>query len=296
MVTTSALLRGDARRHLRFDAAEHPVALQLGGADPEALAACTAMGDKWGYDEINLNVGCPSDRVQAAKFGACLMAEPALVRDCIAAMQSATAKPVTVKSRIGIDNRDSYDDLAGFVACVAESGCDTFIVHARKAFLKGLNPKQNREIPPLHYEYVYRLKQAFPDLTVVLNGGVLSLDAAAAHLAQVDGVMIGRAAYGNPWMLAEIDSRFFGATDPVASRHEAVLRYLPYIATRLSEGVPLHAMTRHILTLFNGLHGARQWRRYLSENACQPGADVDVVEAALRFVEAGDTADRAVAV
>lgn len=296
MVTTSALLRGDAARHLRFDAAEHPVALQLGGADPEALAKCTAMGDEWGYDEINLNVGCPSDKVQAAKFGACLMAEPALVRDCIAAMRGATAKPVTVKSRIGIDNLDSYDHLAGFVACVAESGCDTFIVHARKAFLKGLNPKQNREIPPLHYEYVDRLKQAFPDLTVVLNGGVLSLDAAAAHLEQVDGVMIGRAAYGDPWMLAEADSLFFGAADPLSFRHEAVLQFLPYVAARLSEGVPLHAMTRHILTLFNGCPGARQWRRYLSENACQSGADVGVVEAALGFVEAGDTAGRATAI
>ena len=208
MITTGALLRGDAPRHLRFDAAEHPVALQLGGADRDALAACAALGDEWGYDEINLNIGCPSDRVQAARFGACLMAEPALVRDCVSAMRRATAKPVTVKSRIGIDDRDSYEDLYGFVACVAESGCDTFIVHARKALLRGLNPKQNREIPPLHYEYVYRLKDDFPNLTVVLNGGVLSLDAASEHLEHVDGVMIGRAAYRDPWILAAVGSTF----------------------------------------------------------------------------------------
>ena len=285
MITAGALLRGDAERHLRFDPAEHPVALQLGGADPVALAACTAMGDEWGYDEINLNVGCPSDRVQAARFGACLMAEPKLVRDCVAAMRRATAKPVTVKSRIGIDDRDSYQDLYGFVACVADSGCDTFIVHARKAVLRGLNPKQNREIPPLHYEYVYRLKNDFPDLTVVLNGGVLSLDAASDHLEHVDGVMIGRAAYGDPWILADADRRFFGDAEPVASRRDAVVRYLPYVAARLSEGVPLNAMTRHILGLFNGCRGARQWRRFLSENAYRSGADTDVIESALSFVE-----------
>ena len=294
MITTGALLRGDAPRHLRFDAAEHPVALQLGGADRDALAACAALGDEWGYDEINLNIGCPSDRVQAARFGACLMAAPALVRDCVSAMRRATAKPVTVKSRIGIDDRDSYEDLYGFVACVAESGCDTFIVHARKALLRGLNPKQNREIPPLHYEYVYRLKDDFPKLTVVLNGGVLSLDAASDHLKRVDGVMIGRAAYRDPWILADVDRRLFGDAEPIAARRDAVIRYLPYVAARLSEGVPLHAMTRHILGLFNGCRGARQWRRFLSENAYRPGADTGVIESALGFVETDD--GRAVAI
>jgi len=296
MITTGALLHGDAARHLRFDAEEHPVAVQLGGCDPAALAECAAMADEWGYDEINLNIGCPSNRVQAARFGACLMAEPALVRDCVAAMRAATAKPVTVKSRIGIDDRDSYEDLSGFVACVAESGCDTFIVHARKAVLSGLSPKQNREIPPLHYDYVYRLKRDFPGLTVVLNGGVLSLDAAAAHLAEVDGVMIGRAAYRDPWILSGVDECFFDEAGTVATRHEAVLNYLHYVTARLSEGVPLHAMTRHILGLFNGQRGARQWRRYLSENAYRTGADAGVIEAALGFVKAGNPSGRAAAV
>lgn len=294
MVTTGALLHGDAARHLRFDAAEHPVALQLGGADPAALAECAAMGADWGYDEINLNVGCPSDRVQAARFGACLMAEPALVRDGVAAMRAAVAVPVTVKSRIGVDDRDSYEDLRGFVACVAESGCDTFIVHARKALLSGLSPKQNREIPPLHYDYVARLKAEFPRLTVILNGGVPDLDAASAHLDSTDGVMIGRAAYRDPWMLAEADSRIFGQADPLARRSDAVLDYLPYVAARRAEGVPLHAMTRHILGLFNGRRGARLWRRYLSENACRDGAGPEVVEAALGFVE-DDAAERGAA-
>ena len=296
MITTGALLRGNAARHLRFDPAEHPLALQLGGADRDALAACAAMAESWGYDEINLNIGCPSDRVQAARFGACLMAEPALVRDCVISMRAATSIPVTVKSRIGIDDKDSYDDLHDFVACVAESGCATFVVHARKALLSGLSPKQNREIPPLHYDFVYRLKRDFPDLTVVLNGGVLSLEAAEEHLTRVDGVMIGRAAYRDPWILAEADSRFFDDPDPVESRHAAVIGYMPYVAARLSEGVPLRAMTRHILGLFNGCRGARQWRRFLSENAYRTDADVGVIESALSFVEAGDAAGRAAAI
>jgi len=286
MITTGALLYGDAARYLSFDPAEHPLALQLGGSDPVALAECTAMADLWGYQEINLNVGCPSNRVQAARFGACLMAEPELVRDCITAMRAATTKPVTVKSRIGIDDRDSYEDLSDFVSRVAESGCNTFIVHARKAVLSGLSPKQNREIPPLHYEYAYQLKRDFPNLTVILNGGVMSLDAAAAHLAKVDGVMIGRAAYRDPWMLSGADRVFFEGDDTVASRHEVIINYLPYVKKQLSYGVPLHAMTRHILGLFNGCHGARQWRRFLSENAYQSSADISVIEAALGFVEA----------
>ena len=296
MIATGALLHGDAARHLRFDPAEHPVAVQLGGSDPAALADCAAMAGDWGYDEINLNVGCPSDRVQAARFGACLMEEPALVRDCVAAMRAATDKPVTVKSRIGVDDRDSYDDLRGFVECVAESGCGTFIVHARKALLAGLSPKQNREIPPLHYEYVYRLKRDFPGLTVVLNGGVLSLDAAMDHANRVDGVMIGRAAYRDPWLLSAVDGRVFGQAGPVASRRDAVHAYLPYVRARLDEGVPLHAMTRHILGLFNGRRGARRWRRYLSENAYRPGADCAVIESALRLVAEDDAPRRAAAI
>jgi tRNA-dihydrouridine synthase A len=288
MVTTGALLFGDAARYLAFDPAEHPVALQLGGADPGALAECAAMAQSAGYDEVNLNIGCPSDRVQAARFGACLMAEPALVRDCLAAMRRAVSIPVTVKSRIGIDDRDCYGDLKAFVARVAQSGCQTFIVHARKAVLSGLSPKQNREVPPLRYEFVHRVKRDFPELEVILNGGVESLDAAAAQAEWVDGVMIGRAAYRDPWMLATVDSRFHGAPDPLRSRREAVLGYLPYVARRRAEGVPLHAMTRHILGLFNGQRGAKRWRRYLSENAHGADAGADVIEAALALVAAED--------
>ena len=286
MVTTGALLYGDAARYLAFDTAEHPVALQLGGADPGALAQCAAMAQAAGYDEVNLNIGCPSDRVQAARFGACLMAEPGLVRDCLATMRRMVSIPVTVKSRIGIDDRDCYGDLKKFVACVAQSGCQTFIIHARKAILSGLSPKQNREIPPLRYEFVHRIKRDFPDLTVILNGGVASLDAAAAQAAHVDGVMIGRAAYRDPWMLATVDSRFFGATDPLTSRREAVLGYLPYVARQCAQGVPLHAMTRHILGLFNGQRGAKNWRRHLSENARGANAGADVIESALALVAA----------
>jgi len=289
MVTTGALLYGDVPRHLEFDAAEHPVALQLGGADPVALAECAAMAAEWGYDEVNLNVGCPSDRVQAARFGACLMAEPALVRDCIAAMAAVVSIPVTVKSRIGIDDRDSYEELKVFIATVAESGCSSFIIHARKAILSGLSPKENREIPPLNYETVYAIKRDFPELEIMLNGGVLSLDAAVAQLDRVDGVMIGRAAYRDPWVLAEADSRVFGATDPLQFRYEAVVGYLPYVKARLDEGVPLHAMTKHILGLFNGVPGARRWRRYLSENAYAKEAGTDVVEAALALVQTEET-------
>jgi tRNA-dihydrouridine synthase A len=295
MVTTGALLHGDRARHLDFDAAEHSVALQLGGCDPAALAECAAMAEEWGYDEVNLNVGCPSDRVQAARFGACLMAEPALVRDCIAAMRGAVSIPVTVKSRIGIDDRDSYGELTGFIATVAESGCTSFIVHARKALLSGLSPKENREIPPLHYDTVYALKRDFPDLEIVINGGIESLEAAEGHLAHVDGAMLGRAAYRDPWLLATVDSRLFGAPDPLRYRYEAVLAYLPYIRERQAEGVPLHAMTKHILGLFNGMPGARRWRRYLSENAYANGAGTSVVEAALSLVRTeGDPVAEAV--
>ena len=284
MITTGALLYGDAARHLAFDPAEHPVALQLGGADPGALSECAAMAQSAGYDEVNLNIGCPSDRVQAARFGACLMADPPLVRDCLAAMRHAVSIPVTVKSRIGIDDRDCYGDLKQFVACVAESGCRTFIIHARKALLSGLSPKQNREVPPLRYEFVHRIKRDFPELEVILNGGVASLDAAEAQATHVDGVMIGRAAYRDPWMLATADSRFHGAPDPLHSRRQAVLRYLPYVTRRRAEGVPLHAMTRHIIGVFNGQRGAKNWRRYLSEHAHRAEAGADVIEAALHLV------------
>jgi tRNA-dihydrouridine synthase A len=261
------------------------VALQLGGSDPQALATCARIGAGLGYDEINLNVGCPSDRVQVGRFGACLMLEPELVRDCVAAMRAAVSIPVTVKHRIGVDDRDSYDDLCRFVSIVAESGCTVFTVHARKAWLSGLSPKQNREIPPLSYETVYRLKRDFPHLTIVLNGGVRSLDEVKEELRQIDGVMIGRAAYETPYMLASADCRIFGDADAaVLNRREIVEAFMPYVRDELAAGTHLRHMTRHILGLFQGLPGARAWRRTLTEGAVKQGAGLEVIEAALRCV------------
>jgi len=290
MVPSGAILRGDRDRFLAFDPAEHPVALQVGGADPAALADCARIAADRGYDEINLNVGCPSDRVQRARFGACLMAEPALVADCVAAMIAAAPIPVTVKTRIGIDERDDFAHLAAFLQRVADAGSRSVAIHARKAWLSGLSPKQNREVPPLDYERVYRAKAAFPELEVVLNGGVSSLAEAAAHRGRgVDGVMIGRAAYQDPYILAEADRRFFGAGDAPPSREGVVEALLPYVATQSAQGVPLRALTRHILGLFNGLPGARAWRRHLSETAGHPGAGPKVIEEALDLVMAART-------
>ena len=279
MVTAQAVLHGDRDRLLGFDPAEQPVALQLGGSDPAMLASAATTGENYGYDEINLNVGCPSDRVQSGRFGACLMAEPTLVRDCVAAMRAAVDVPVTVKSRIGIDAHDDYGFLRDFVGTVAESGCDTFIVHARKAILAGLSPKQNREVPPLRYEFVYRLKAEFPQLCIVLNGGVRDLDAVRTHLAQVDGVMIGREAYHNPYFLAELAHELDGV--PLPSREAVMGRYIDYVEARLAEGVRLSGMTRHVLGLYLGRAGARQWRRRLSEGASTPGAGVEVIREAM---------------
>jgi len=284
MITTGALLHGDSARFLQFDGCEHPVAAQLGGSDPQALAQCARMVDAEGYDEVNLNVGCPSSRVQAGRFGACLMKEPELVAECVSAMRTAVSIPVTVKCRIGVDDQDSVEALHSFVAGISDAGCDTLIVHARKAWLFGLSPKENREVPPLRYDVVYDLKQAFPALEIILNGGVETLDAAEDALVRVDGVMIGRAAYKNPWLLAGVDPLLAGEAAPVGSRTEAVLSYLPYIEAQMAAGVPLIAMTRHILGLFNGLPGARAWRRLLSENARQSGAGVGVVREALTLV------------
>jgi tRNA-dihydrouridine synthase A len=284
MVTAAAVLHGDRDRLLGFDSAEHPVAVQLGGAEPDSLAAAARIAAGFGYDEINLNVGCPSDRVQSGRFGACLMAEPDLVARCVAAMQAAVAVPVTVKSRIAIDEMEEWPTLERFVRLVAAEGCTRFIVHARKAWLKGLSPKENREVPPLRYELVYRLKETFPSLDVSLNGGVRSLDEAASHLRRVDGVMLGRAAYENPYILAEADRRFWGEATPPPRRHEAARAMLPYIEAQRRRGVPLAAVTRHMLGLFQGLPGARAWRRHLSENAHLRGAGPEVVEAALRCV------------
>ncbi len=298
MVPTGAILYGDRARFLAFDPSEHPVALQLGGADPADLAACAAIGVEAGYDEINLNVGCPSDRVQNARFGACLMAEPDLVADCVAAMRRATVGsgvPVTVKTRIGIDDRDSEAELAGFVGRVRDGGCTTFIVHARKAWLQGLSPKQNREIPPLRHEVVHRLKQRFPELTIVLNGGICSLEEAESHLDKLDGVMLGRAAYQDPYLLAEADRRIFAESRPVPTRAGVVRAFLPYVERQLVAGVPLKSMTRHILGLFNGQPGARRWRRHLSEAAHAPDAGVEVIEEALALVEQASARRRAAA-
>jgi tRNA-dihydrouridine synthase A len=284
MISVSAVLRGDQARLLGYDPLEHPLALQVGGAEPEALAASARIAEDLGYDEINLNVGCPSGRVQQARFGACLMAEPELVARCVAAMGEAADLPVTVKTRIGIDQRDSYEELAHFVRKVAGAGCRSFAIHARKAWLQGLSPKENREVPPLDYDRVYRLKQDFPDLEIVLNGGVLDLDQTEAHLARVDGVMIGRAAYQDPYVLAEADRRLFGDPGPAPSREEVVRALLPYAERQCAQGVPVKAITRHILGLFNGLSGARLWRRSLSEEAHQPGAGPEVIERALDMV------------
>lgn len=281
MVTSAALLHGAAERLLRFDEREHPLALQLGGSNPSALAACARLAEQWGYDEVNLNCGCPSDRVQNGAFGACLMAEPRRVADCIKAMLDACGIRVTVKHRIGIDDLDSYDAMAHFVGTVAETGCDTFIVHARKAWLRGLSPKENREIPPLRYDDAYRLKRDFPALTIVINGGIETLDACDEHLRHVDGVMLGRAAYHNPYLLSRVDQHLFGATTQPKSRAEVVAELLPYIERQLNEGATLHHITRHILGLYQGETGARRFRRHLSERAPRPGADLAVLREAL---------------
>jgi tRNA-dihydrouridine synthase A len=270
MIPTGAILLGDTDRFLRFDPAEHPVALQLGGADPDALARCAAIGQQYGYDEINLNVGCPSGRVQNARFGACLMAEPDLVARCVAAMAGAVDLPVTVKTRIGIDDQDSYGFLMRLVEAVAVAGCATLVLHARKALLRGLNPRQNREIPPLRYDVVRRIK-----------GGIRTLDQARARLAEVDGVMIGREAYQNPYVLAAWEREILATTHAVPSREEIVLRLLPYLERELAEGTPLKAITRHLMGLFNGLPGARTWRRHLSEEVHRPGAGPEVIDQAL---------------
>lgn len=267
MITTGAVLHGNQDHLLRFHAAEHPVALQLGSSHPGELKLAAQAGEAFGYDEINLNVGCPSDRVQSGRFGACLMAEPGLVADCVAAMKSAVRVPVTVKTRIGIDDQDSYEQLARFVEQVTLAGCDALLVHARKAWLHGVSPKENREIPPLRYDVVYRLKRDFPQLPVVINGGIKSLGEAEAHLQKVDGVMIGREAYHNPYLLAQADSRLFGDTRPAPTREEVVLALLAYSEQEIAGGASLKHITRHILGLYHGRRGARLWRRVLSERA-----------------------------
>ena len=267
MVTTGALLHGDVPRHLDFNAQEHPLALQLGGSEPPDLAQCAKLAEQWGYDEVNLNCGCPSERVQRGSFGACLMAEPQLVADGVKAMRDAVGIPVTVKHRIGIDRGESYDFMRDFVGTVARAGCEVFIVHARNAWLKGLSPKENRELPPLRYEMVYRLKRDFPALTIVLNGGVTTDAQIAEHLLHVDGVMLGREAYHHPWLMANWDATFFGAAPSGIERDEVEAQMVSYMATRVDQGEPWSRVARHMMGLRNGLPGARVWRQVWSDHS-----------------------------
>jgi tRNA-dihydrouridine synthase A len=294
MVTAEAVLYGNRERVLGFSAEEHPVGLQLGGCDPKKLAQAAKIGAEYGYDEINLNIGCPSDRVQSGRFGACLMAEPELVGECVAAMGAAVDLPVTVKCRIGIDDQDAEASLDRFIDSVARAGCPTFVVHARKAWLKGLSPKENRDVPPLDYARVVRLKKRRPDLEILLNGGIESFAVARAQLSQVDGVMLGRAAYADPYLLAGVDRDLFGSDEATPSRLEVLDRFRPYVERQLAAGARLNQMTRHILGLFHGQLRARAFRRHLAENAHLDGAGLEVLDAARRIV-AGEVASFGIA-
>jgi tRNA-dihydrouridine synthase A len=284
MLTTGAVLRGNRAQLLGFDAFEHPVALQLGGSDPAALSASARIGQDFGYDEINLNVGCPSDRVQEGRFGACLMLEPALVADCVAAMKAKVKIPVTVKCRIGVDEQEPDQALFAFAAAVKAAGADALIVHARKAWLQGLSPRENRAVPPLDYACVHRLKRAYPDFEIVLNGGIANIEQARAQFAHVDGVMMGRAAYQEPWRLLQVDASLYGEPAPFASPKVAALALVPYIERELAKGVRLHAITRHVLGLFRAVPGARAFRRHLATEAVKPGASASVMADALAQV------------
>jgi tRNA-dihydrouridine synthase A len=285
MLTTGAIIHGDRRRLLGFDPSEHPVALQLGGSDPADLATAAKIGEEFGYDEINLNVGCPSDRVKDGRFGACLMAEPALVADGVAAMKRAVKIPVTVKCRIGIDDQDPEVALDVLARGVVAAGADALVVHARKAWLNGLSPKENRDIPPLDYDRVYRLKAALPDVPVIINGGISSVAEAARHLDHVDGVMLGRAAYQEPWRLLDFDPELFGEAAPYATMKDVFEAMFPYIEGQLAQGAKLHSMTRHFVGAFHGVPGARAFRRHLAEKGVKPGAGVDVLRDAIALVE-----------
>lgn len=284
MITTGALLHGDYQRLLAFDPLEHPVALQLGGSNPDELARCARMGEEAGYDEINLNVGCPSDRVKSGRFGACLMLDPPLVADCIAAMQSVVRVPVTVKCRIGVDYQDSYEDLTRFVQLISQAGCQVFIIHARKAWLNGLSPRQNREVPPLCYDVVHQVKQDFPHLTIVINGGIKTVIDIKEQLQVVDGIMIGREAYSNPYWLADIEKNFFPTETTLLKRQQVIEKLIPYIDTQLKNNIKLSGITRHLSGLFQGQSGARKWRRYLSETAHRPGAGTQILMEALQHI------------
>ena len=282
MVTTGAILQGDQKRHLDFDPFEQPVALQLGGSNPSDLARCAELAQQWGYNEVNLNCGCPSDRVQSGRFGACLMTEPTLVAECIKAMQQAVDIPITVKNRIGVDDMEDYSGLKHFVTEVADAGCETFIVHARKAWLKGLSPKENREVPPLKYEMVSQLKQELPELEIIINGGITTLDQSQALLKEVDGIMMGREAYHNPYILAQVDQDIYGdSAKPVPSRLEVLEQFLPYVKQQLEQGTRLHHMSRHVLGIFHEQTGARKFRRHISEQAHKKDAGIQVLEDAI---------------
>lgn len=284
MVTTGALIHGDRKRFLHFNREEHPVALQLGGSDPKDLARCARWAQEWGYDEVNINCGCPSDRVQSGMFGACLMGKPNLVADCVKAMMDSCDIPVTVKHRIGIDHMESYEQLLAFIEPVAVAGCSVFIVHARKAWLQGLSPKENREIPPLNYPWVYQLKKDFPHLTIVVNGGIQTIEECQTHLDHVDGVMLGREAYQNPWMLAQVDEALFGMDSPLKSRDDVIAELLPFAEQHLAQGGQLNHITRHILGLYQGIPGARKFRRHLSENAYKKEAGIRILAEAYALV------------
>ena len=286
MITARALMHGDTGSLLAYDPFEHPVALQVGGSEPDIMAASARLAEDFGYDEVNINVGCPSERVKSGAFGACLMAEPDTVAACVRAMKAAVSIPVTVKTRTGIDDLDEYRHLTRFTAAVAEAGCDALIVHARKAWLRGLSPKENREIPPLDYERVYRLKRDWPSLEIIINGGIHDLDAVAGHLQHVDGCMLGRAPYRDPWLLAAADRRLWGEPTGPADRCAVVEAYLPYVRARLAEGVALNRVSRHMMGLFQGCPGARAWRRALSEGAAD-GGGAEVIEQALGHVSHG---------
>jgi tRNA-dihydrouridine synthase A len=290
MVTANALIYGDPKRFLLFDPSEHPVALQLGGSDPVGLAQAAAIGEQWGYDEINLNVGCPSDRVSSGHFGACLMAEPKLVAEAVAAMAEVCSVPITVKCRIGIDDMDVHEPLDHFMSGIIGAGCKTVIVHARKAWLKGLSPKENRDVPPLDYPRVYELKRSFPNTAVIINGGITTLDKSLSHLDHVDGVMLGRAAYELPYLLTDVDQKIFISNTNSLTRLEIIEKYIPYCDLECDNGTPLHHMTRHILGLFHGCPGARGWRRHLSTQAVRENATTAIIREALDFVSTSQIA------
>ena len=285
MITTGALLHGDVDYHLQMDADECPVALQLGGSDPKELEKCSNLVEKYHYSEINLNCGCPSDRVQNGMFGAVMMKNAKLTAECVSSLLNSSQLPITVKHRIGVDDFDSYDFLRDFIETVSDVGCKTFIIHARKAWLKGLSPRQNREIPELNYDRVYQLKKDYPHLEIIINGGISSLECSIKHLETIDGVMIGREAYTNPYLLAEVDQRIYGQDKPIIKREEIAEKFCEYIDNEMRKGTKLHSMTRHMLGLFRGVKGAKQFRRYLSENAYSENASIDVLYKALSKTE-----------